>query len=73
MEGPSMRTQRRRKECKMLSAAVAALASVLAGGTSAQAGPPEVFISEFMASNSGRPANSLHDELGASPDWIEPP
>ena len=30
-----------------------------------------VMISEFMASNSGKQANSLHDELGNSPDWIE--
>ena len=33
--------------------------------------PPGVIISEFMASNSGKQANSLHDELGDSPDWIE--
>lgn len=31
----------------------------------------EVIISEFMASNSGNQTNSLHDELGNSPDWIE--
>lgn len=31
----------------------------------------EVIISEFMASNSGHQTNSLHDELGNSPDWIE--
>ena len=30
-----------------------------------------VMISEFMASNSGKQTNSLHDELGDSPDWIE--
>jgi len=30
-----------------------------------------VMISEFMAANSGNQANSLHDELGNSPDWIE--
>jgi hypothetical protein len=30
-----------------------------------------VMISEFMASNGGKQANSLHDELGNSPDWIE--
>ena len=30
-----------------------------------------VIISEFMASNSGKQTNSLHDELGNSPDWIE--
>jgi hypothetical protein len=30
-----------------------------------------VMISEFMASNSGKQSNSLHDELGDSPDWIE--
>jgi hypothetical protein len=33
--------------------------------------PPGVMISEFMADNSGKQANSLHDELGNSPDWIE--
>ena len=32
---------------------------------------PGVMISEFMAANSGKQANSLHDELGNSPDWIE--
>jgi hypothetical protein len=32
---------------------------------------PGVMISEFMASNSGHQSNSLHDELGNSPDWIE--
>ena len=32
---------------------------------------PGVMISEFMAANSGNQANSLHDELGNSPDWIE--
>lgn len=32
---------------------------------------PDVFISEFMASNSGGPPNSVRDELGESPDWIE--
>ena len=30
-----------------------------------------VIISEFMAANSGKQTNSLHDELGNSPDWIE--
>ena len=30
-----------------------------------------VIINEFMASNSGNQTNSLHDELGNSPDWIE--
>ena len=30
-----------------------------------------VFISEFMAANGGKQTNSLHDELGNSPDWIE--
>jgi hypothetical protein len=28
-------------------------------------------ISEFMAANSGNQTNSVHDELGNSPDWIE--
>jgi hypothetical protein len=32
---------------------------------------PGVMISEFMAANSGNQANSRHDELGNSPDWIE--
>src|ERR1035437_7551558 len=32
---------------------------------------PGVMISEFMASNDGKQANSVHDELGNSPDWIE--
>ena len=32
---------------------------------------PGVMISEFMASNSGEQPNSVHDELGNSPDWIE--
>ena len=32
---------------------------------------PGVIISEFMASNSGKQSNSLHDELGDGPDWIE--
>ncbi len=31
----------------------------------------DVTISEFMAANSGKQTNSLHDELGNSPDWIE--
>ncbi|MFO1476486.1 MAG: lamin tail domain-containing protein [Verrucomicrobiota bacterium] len=31
----------------------------------------DVYISEFMASNGGGQSNSLHDELGNSPDWIE--
>jgi hypothetical protein len=66
-----MRTNGRRKEPKMRSAAVAALASLLVGGTWAQTSPPDVFISEFMASNSGKQTNSVHDELGNSPDWIE--
>ncbi len=30
-----------------------------------------VVINEFMASNDGQQPNSLHDELGNSPDWIE--
>src|SRR6185369_5154678 len=30
-----------------------------------------VIISEFMAANSGDQINSVHDELGNSPDWIE--
>jgi hypothetical protein len=30
-----------------------------------------VIISEFMAANRGKQTNSLHDELGDSPDWIE--
>ncbi len=30
-----------------------------------------VIISEFMAANSGKQTDSLHDELGESPDWIE--
>jgi hypothetical protein len=33
--------------------------------------PPGVVISEFMASNSGSQTNSVRDELGNSPDWIE--
>ena len=34
--------------------------------------PPQgVMISEFMAANGGNQTNSLHDELGNSPDWIE--
>jgi hypothetical protein len=33
--------------------------------------PPGVIISEFMADNNGKQSNSLHDELGDSPDWIE--
>ena len=34
--------------------------------------PPQgVMISEFMAANGGKQTNSLHDELGNSPDWIE--
>ena len=33
--------------------------------------PTNVIISEFLASNSGTRANSLHDELGNAPDWIE--
>src|SRR6185503_9047712 len=32
---------------------------------------PGVMISEFMAANSGDQANSVHDELGNGPDWIE--
>jgi hypothetical protein len=36
-----------------------------------KAPPPGVIISEFMADNSGKQSNSLHDELGDSPDWIE--
>lgn len=32
---------------------------------------PPVVINEFMASNSGVPTNSVLDELGDSPDWIE--
>jgi hypothetical protein len=32
---------------------------------------PGVMISEFMAVNGGKQSNSLHDELGNSPDWIE--
>ena len=31
----------------------------------------DVIISEFLASNSGDQPNSLKDELGESPDWIE--
>jgi hypothetical protein len=31
----------------------------------------DVFISEFLAANSGDLTNSLRDELGNSPDWIE--
>ncbi len=34
-------------------------------------GISDVFISEFLASNSGDQPDSLHDELGNSPDWIE--
>lgn len=30
-----------------------------------------VFLSEFLASNSGNASNSLKDELGNAPDWIE--
>ncbi|MCW5552833.1 MAG: lamin tail domain-containing protein [Verrucomicrobiae bacterium] len=30
-----------------------------------------VYISEFLASNSGNQPNSLKDDLGNSPDWIE--
>lgn len=30
-----------------------------------------VFISEFLASNSGNQPDSLRDELGNAPDWIE--
>ena len=30
-----------------------------------------VYISEFLAANSGKQTNSLHDELGDTPDWIE--
>ncbi len=52
-------------------AAVGALTVLLGGGALALAGAPDVFISEFMASNSGKPANAVHDELGNSPDWIE--
>lgn len=30
-----------------------------------------VMISEFLSANSGDLPNSLHDELGKSPDWVE--
>jgi len=33
--------------------------------------PPGVMISEFMASNSGDQLNSVRDDLGNAPDWIE--
>jgi hypothetical protein len=35
------------------------------------AGMGLVYISEFMAANSGDQTNSLRDELGNAPDWIE--
>lgn len=33
--------------------------------------PTNIIISEFLASNSGTRTNSLRDELGNAPDWIE--
>jgi hypothetical protein len=33
--------------------------------------PPGVMISEFMASNSGDQPNSVFDEQGNAPDWVE--
>ncbi|HYG24226.1 MAG TPA: CotH kinase family protein [Verrucomicrobiae bacterium] len=36
-----------------------------------QAGAGSIYISEFLASNSGDLADSLQDELGNAPDWIE--
>ena len=71
MEGPIMRIKPRREERRMPLAALAPLLTFLVAVSCAGAAAPEVFISEFMASNSGKPANSLHDELGNSPDWIE--
>ncbi len=66
-----MRIKQWYNEFKMLLGAIAALSSLLTCGFSGTAGPPDVVISEFMASNSGKQANSLHDDLGNSPDWIE--
>jgi hypothetical protein len=54
--------------------AVTALLVFLAlaiAGRCARAADPNVLITEFMASNGGKQVNSLHDELGNSPDWIE--
>jgi hypothetical protein len=52
-------------------AALAALLALLAVGSCARASAASVWLSEFLASNSGKQPNSLHDELGNSPDWIE--
>jgi len=55
---------------KLLAAATGVVVLLLTVGT-VRAGQGDVFISEFMASNSGKQTNSLKDELGNSPDWIE--
>jgi len=36
-----------------------------------QAALRSVWINEFLASNSGKPADAVRDEFGDSPDWIE--
>jgi hypothetical protein len=54
----------------LLTAAAGVVVLLLADGA-VRAGQGDVFISEFMASNSGKQTDSLHDELGDSPDWIE--
>ena len=55
---------------QLTAASAGVLVLLLADGT-VRGGQADVFISEFMASNSGKQAKSLHDELGNSPDWIE--
>src|ERR1039457_4796147 len=77
MKGSSMRIKRRRAGLltsvlwpKLLTAAAGVVVLLLAD-RAVRAGQGDVFISEFMASNSGKQTNSLHDELGNSPDWIE--
>jgi hypothetical protein len=51
-------------------------ALAFAGGSWAYTVTPSVaaqgvIINEFLAANSSEQTNSLHDELGKSPDWIE--
>jgi hypothetical protein len=53
-----------------LGLALGAAFLITANGRSATSNPG-VYISEFMASNSGKSAISLYDELGENPDWIE--
>lgn len=62
-----------RVHCRAFCRVVAALALVefLIPNDQAATPNPPVYISEFMASNSGKPADSLYDELGENPDWIE--